>query len=102
MTTALEPLSGGFHSNERHVTIVEKRRKNAHRVGAAADARHHGARQLAPPLQRLGPCFPADDRLEIAHDPREWVGPYHRPDDVMRGGDIGDPIAQRITSSGRW
>src|SRR2546428_10378595 len=83
--TALEPLPGRLHSDERHVTVVEKRRKDTHRVRAAADAGDHGARQLTPALERLGPCLAAADRLEIAYQAREPIGTHHRPADVMRG-----------------
>src|SRR5207244_9350972 len=70
MMTALEPLPGCFHPDERHVRVGEKHREDAHRVRAAPDAGDPGARQLAPALPRLSPCLAADTRLEIAHEPR--------------------------------
>ena len=43
----------GLHANELHAGIGHEAVEDPHRVGAAAHARHHAARQHARPLQHL-------------------------------------------------
>ena len=70
--------------------------KEAHGIGAAADA---GDQRIGKPafgslhlLARLA----ADDRLEVAHHRRIRMRPGDRADAVERIADIGHPIAQRF------
>ena len=66
---------------EFHRGIVDERGEDAGRIAAAADAGDDIIRQPAVLVARhCSRVFPADDRLEIAHDHRERV----RPDDRCR------------------
>ena len=70
--------------------------KQAHRIGAAADAGDQGIRQPAFGLLHLHPRLVADHRLEVAHHHRIRVRTGDRADAVERVVDVGDPVAQRL------
>ena len=85
----------------------EERIEQADGIRAAADA---GDQQIGQPLfflQDLPPRFVADDALKIAHHDRIRMRAVSGAEDVMRGADVGDPIAHRFVdgflqaSSGR-
>src|SRR2546422_1986761 len=74
MVAAGQPLPRGFDAHELDARVVEKGAEDADRVGAAADARHDGARQPPAALQHLRARFAPDHRLEIADEARERIG----------------------------
>ncbi len=65
------------------------------RIGPAADAGEDTIRQAARTLEDLRARLVADDALELAHDRRIGGGPDRAADDVVRVGDVLDPIADR-------
>ena len=93
VAAAVEPFPGGLDADQLDVRIIEESREDAHRVRSAADARHDRARQASGPLEHLCACLTANDRLKFLH--HAWIGgrTHDRPDDVMAGSDVGDPVA---------
>ena len=96
VVAALEPVARGLDPDQLHLGVVEEGGEDADRVGAAADAGDDGARQPAEALEHLLPRLAADHRLEVAHHPGIGIGADDRADDVVRGGDVGDPVAERL------
>ena len=68
--------------------------KQAHGIGAAADAGDERIRQSAFGGLHLLARLAADDRLEIAHHGGIRMRAGHRTDAVERIGNVGDPVAQ--------
>ena len=89
-------LAARLHADQAHLTIVDERIEDADRVAAAADARHDRVRKPAGLLDDLPPRFAADHRLKLAHHQRVGVRPQHRPEQVIRVGHVGDPVAHRL------
>src|SRR5256885_3315390 len=73
MVAAGQPLPRGFDAHELDARVVEKGAEDVDRVGAAADARHDGARQPPAAFQHLRARFAPDHRLEIADEARERI-----------------------------
>jgi hypothetical protein len=76
--------------------VVQEGGEDPDRVGSAAHTGDHGPRQPSDPLQELLPRLAADHRLEVAHHAGIGIGTDHGADDVVRGGHVGDPVAQRL------
>ncbi len=89
-------LAARFDTNDPDRSVVQERIEEPHRVRSAADRGDDRVRQPTFGLVQLAAGFLADDRLEIAHHRRVWVGARHRSDAVERVTDIGDPVAQRV------
>ncbi len=96
VAAARDALAAGLDADEPDVAIVDERVEDAHRVAAAADARHHGIGQASGQLEDLRPRLAADDRLELAHHQRIRMRPQHRTEEVVRVADVGDPVAHRF------
>ena len=79
-----------------HRFIFEERIKKADGVRAAADAGDQQIGQALFLLQNLPARFVADDALEIAHHHRIRMRAVSGAENVMRGADVGDPIAHRF------
>ena len=67
--------------------------EDAHRVGPAADAGAHGVGQPADQLEHLAAGLDADDAVEVADHLGERVRAGDRADEVVRGVDVGHPVA---------
>ena len=80
----------------RTSAIVDERVEDADRVAAAADAGHDGVGQPAGQLEDLRARLAADHRLELAHHQRIRMRAEHRPEQVVRVADVGDPVAHRL------
>ena len=89
-------LAARLHADQAHLTIVDERIEDADRVAAAADARHDRVRKPPGLLDDLLPRFAADHGLKLAHHQRVGVRPQHRPEQVIRAGHVGDPVAHRL------
>ena len=93
MFAGVQTLAPRLQAHEAHGGIGDKGMERAHRVAAAADAGQDIIGQ--PPLRRqdLRPRLAPDDALEIPHHRRVRVRPHDAADQVMRGFDIGHPVA---------
>jgi hypothetical protein len=93
--TGVEPLAAGLDPHELHLVIVEERVEGADRVRPAADAGDHPTRERRLHRERLRAGLVADHSLEVSDEGRVRRRADHRADHVMRGGDVGDPVADR-------
>ena len=90
------PASTRFHPYQAHVRIVHERREDPDRIAAAAHAGYDVVRQAPHPVEKLLAGLATDDGLEVAHHRRVGMRSDDRAEDVMRGPDIGDPVADRL------
>src|SRR5579859_3640083 len=89
-----ESLPRRLHADQLNRLILEERGEHSNRVRTPAHTCHDRARQPTELLERLRPRLATDDRLEIADKTGKWIGSDHGADDIVRGRDIRDPIAQ--------
>ncbi len=90
------PLAAGLQADQAHLGVVEEGVEDADRVGAATHARRDGVGQPAGDLQHLGAGLHPDHSVEVADHHREGVGSGHGPQQVVGGGDVGDPVPHRL------
>ena len=86
----------GLDADQFHFRVLDQRIEHARRVAAAADAGHDHVGQAAELLQALGPRLAADDRLEIADDPRKGMRPHHRAEAIVGRLDRAHPVAEGL------
>ena len=96
---AVNTMAARLHTNQPHLLVLQKGIEDAHRVAAAANARHNRIGQPTRPLRpilylanRLAP----DDALEVAHHRRIGVRPQDAAQQIMRAAHIRHPIADRL------
>src|SRR5207248_9389546 len=91
-----EPQAAGLDADEPHAGVVDERAEDPDRVGAAADAGDddigEAAEERAGLLLRLAP----DHRLEVSDHGRVRVRPDRGAEQVVRGADVRDPVADRL------
>src|SRR5919107_48872 len=87
-----ESPARGFHPDEPHALASDKRVKGADGVGPRPDARDDGVRVSAEALLALYLDLPADNRLEVAHDPGVRARTDDAPDDVVCVLDASHPV----------
>ena len=91
-----DPLPRRLGHGQPHRRLADEPIEQAQGVRAAADA---GDRQVGqPPFdpEQLGRRLVADDALEVAHEHRIRVRAHRRAEAVVRGLDVGDPVAQGL------
>ena len=84
VVAGLRAAAAGFDADEGDFFVFDERIEHAGRVAAAADAGDDRVGQAAELLARLLDRFFADDRLEIADDPRERMRADDGAEDVVR------------------
>ena len=89
------PSPAGLDPDQLDRRVVEEGDEGPDRVRAAADAGDHPRRQRALGGQRLLARLVADHPLQVADEGRVRRRPDRRADDVVGGGDVGDPVADR-------
>ena len=95
MAAGLDPGARRLDADQLDALIGEERREDPDRVRAAADARDHPRRQPPDPLEELRARLVADRALQLAHDRRVRRRTHGAADDVVRRGDVLDPVADR-------
>ena len=88
--------SARLDAHQGHAVVGHERIEHAGGVAAAADAGHDHVGQPAELLQALGSRLAADDRLKIAHDPRERMRADDRAEAVVGGFDRAHPVAEGL------
>src|SRR5712692_1793606 len=73
--------------------------EQADRVRPAAHAGEKEVRQAAFGFEDLGASLAPDDGLKIAHHLRIGMRAEHRAEQVVRGADVGDPVAHGLVDS---
>ena len=96
MLAQLSAASARFDADQLHPLIGDEGMKHADRIAAAADAGEHLVGQPALGIQNLSPRFFADDAMEIADHHRIRMRAQRRAKQVVRGLDVGDPVAHRL------
>ena len=82
--------------DQADVGVIEEGDEAADGVGAAAHAGDDRVREPALGLEQLLAGLVADHALEGAHDLGVGRGPHARPDQVVAGLDVCDPVANRL------
>ena len=94
--SGLDALAARLHADQPDVRIVEEGNEKPDGVGAAANAGDGVAGQGSRRLQHLLARLAADHRLEVAHHHRVGVRADDAADDVVRVGDVRDPVADGL------
>ena len=93
---AFKPLPGRLDADEPGIGLADEAAQQADGVRAAADAGDGDVRQPALDRAHLLGRLVADDALQVADDGREGMRADGRAEDVVRAGDVGDPVAHRL------
>ena len=96
MLTKLVAATACFHADEAHTLVVQKFVKRTHGVRAATDAGDDRIGQATLFLEDLPARLFADDAMEVADHGRIRMRAQYAAQKVMRGADIGDPVAHRF------
>ena len=91
-----QALPRRLDADELDVLVVDEAGEHADRVRPAADARDDAVGQAAGALEQLGARLVADDALQLADDRRVRRRADRRAEDVVRGLDVRDPVADRL------
>ena len=85
--------ASGFDPDEFNFFVFDEIVEDSYRVRSSADAGDDSLRKFAFGFENLRAGFASDDAMEVAH--HGWIGmrSEHAPEQVMRGADIGDPVA---------
>ena len=70
--------------------------EQAHRVGSTPDTSYRVVGQSANSGKKLLAGLPAYDGLKVSHHLGIWMRPHHAAYEVVRGLDVGDPVAYRL------
>ena len=89
------PLPRRLDADQLDLRVVDERREDADRVGAAADAGDHARRQRPLGGQRLLARLVADHPLQVADEGRIRRRADRGADYVVGRLDVGDPVADR-------
>ena len=76
--------------------VADKLMEDTNSIRATADAGNYGGGQAAFSFQNLCPCLVADHGMEIAHHGGIRMCAQNASKQIMRGADIGDPVAHRF------
>src|ERR1019366_10221825 len=85
-----------FNADESNRIVLQHLVEETDGVRSAADARDGDVRNRASSFLQLTQRLAPDHGLEIAYDQWIGMGPEDRADDVVRGADIRDPVADRF------
>ena len=96
VAAGLERLAAGLDADERDALVADEGREDPDRVRAAADAGDDAVGQAPLALEDLRARLVADHPLQVAHERRVGRRADGRADDVVRGVDVGDPVADRL------
>ena len=94
--TVCTPSPARLAADEAHPWVGEERVEQADRVRPAPDAGDRRIRQPPGPLEDLAAGLHPDHPLEVADHGRERMRSGDRAEDVVRGLDVGDPVAERL------
>ena len=96
MPSGLDALAARLDADQLDARVVDERQEQPQGVGAPADTGDGVVGQTSRRLEHLLARLAADHRLEVADHHGVRMGPDHAADDVMRVGDVGDPVADRL------
>mmetsp|Transcript_20706 Transcript_20706/g.65502 ORF Transcript_20706/g.65502 Transcript_20706/m.65502 type:complete len:480 (+) Transcript_20706:426-1865(+) len=96
VAVGVDAIARSLHAHEADLLIVDELVEEAHRVGAAAHARHEEVGLAVPLLEALAPRLGADDVVEVANHHGVGVGAGDGAEDVVGGLDVGHPVANGL------
>src|ERR1700722_18635902 len=85
--------SASFDANQLYPLVLDELMKDANGIRAPADASDNRGRQLAFGFQNLSAGLAPDDLVKIAHHRGVRMGAEHAAQKIMRGANVGYPIA---------
>ena len=85
--------ASGFDADQLYFFILDEFVEDADGVRAAAHASNDCSWQLAFGFQNLCARFMADDFVKVAHHGGIGMRSQHAAQKIMRGADVGDPVA---------
>ena len=88
--------ASGFDADELDAGVVEEGVEDADGVGASADAGDDGGGKFGFGFQNLLARLFADDAVEVAHHGGIRMRAQHAAQQVMRGANVGDPVAHGL------
>src|SRR5438093_621965 len=86
----------GLYADQADRLVLQHLVEESDRIRSAADAGHGGIRQPSSALAELSERLAPDDRLKVAHHHRIRMRAQDGAEDVVRGANVGDPIANRF------
>ena len=93
MFAQLVAAPSGFDADELHFFVLDEVIENADGIRSAADAGDDGSGQFAFGFENLRAGFASDDFVEVAHHGRIRMRAQHAAQQIMRGANVGDPVA---------
>src|SRR5512135_1932047 len=93
--TGRDPQSPRFDANHCDIVVAEGI-EQPNCVRATAHASNEQVREPVLRFQDLPARLATDNRLEFAHDGRVWMGTKHRPEQVVSGIHMRDPVPNRL------
>src|ERR1022692_2103912 len=96
MFSQLFAASTGFDADELHSLVFDEIVEDANRIRAAADAGDNRVRQFALSFNDLRARLAANDFVKIAHHRWIWMSAEHAAKKIMRGANVGYPIAHGL------
>src|SRR5262249_49788520 len=92
----LRPPAAGFYANQLDALVFDELVEDADRVRTAANAGNDRRRKPAFSFENLRARLVTDDGVEIAHHGGIRVRSQHAAEQVMRGADVGHPVAHSL------
>ena len=96
MATGFDTFAAGFIAHKPNLGIIDEGGEQTHRIRSTTDARDRRIRKPTLDGQDLLAGLASDHAVEVAHHPREGSRPGDRAQKVVRGVDVGNPIAHRF------
>src|ERR1035437_5921120 len=93
---SVEAFPRRLRYGEPNIRLADKSVEQSEGVRAASHTGNCHIRQSSFRLHKLRRGFVADDTLEVTHDLRIRVRTHSRTQAVVRGFDVGAPVAQRL------
>jgi hypothetical protein len=91
-----EAAATGFGADHLHLGVFEERIEETDRIAASAHTRNESIGKTANLIERLDAHLVTDDPVKITNHHRVRMRAEGGPEQVMRGFNVGDPIAHRL------
>src|SRR6202034_892519 len=89
----------GFDADEADFFVRDELVECADGVGAAANTGDNRGRQAVFFFENLRAGFAADDAMKVANHGRIRMRAENAAEEVVRGADVGDPVAHSLVDS---
>src|SRR5439155_385543 len=96
MLAEIGAAAAGLYADQADRLVLQHLVEESDRIRSAADAGHSDIGQPSRALTELSERLAPDDRLKVAHHHRIRMRAQDGAEDVVRGANVGDPIANRF------